>query len=133
VATIPGSIRVTGFIAPTDTTDTYPTHDDTYGKGGYRVVANFTERNAIPEDRRKEGLLVKVLNAGSGQTIIYTLIGGITNSHWQEQNFGGESTLLTGEGNPNGSISGSLGQTYLDTLSTIFYRNINGSTTWTVI
>jgi hypothetical protein len=133
MAVIPGSIRVTGFIAPTDSTDTYPTHDDTYGKGGYRVVANLTERNAIPADRRKEGLLVKVLNAGGGQTIIYTLVGGIADINWQEQNFGGESTLLTGEGNPNGSISGSLGQTYLDTLSYIFYRNVTGSTVWTVI
>jgi hypothetical protein len=129
---IPGSIRVTGFIAPTDSTDVYKTHAEEYGGGGYRTVTNFTERNNIPDDRRKEGMLVKVLNAGGGVTIIYTLIGGITNSHWQEQSFGGESTLLTGEGNPNGSVYGTLGQTYLDTISSLFYRNI-GLSTWTII
>jgi hypothetical protein len=133
MAQIPGSIRVTGFIAPTDTTDTYKTHDEVYGGGGYRTVATLVERTAIPADRRKEGMLVKVLNAGGGQTIIYTLVGGITDSHWQEQSFGGESTLLTGEGNPNGTTSGTLGQTYLDTLTYLFYRNINGLITWTVI
>lgn len=61
MASIPGSVTITGFVAPTDTADTYPTHDETYGRGGYRTVANTTARDAIPADRRLEGMLVYVV------------------------------------------------------------------------
>lgn len=88
MAYIPGSVRVGGFIAPTDSTDTYPTHDDLYGKGGYKVVANNTARDAISAGRRKEGMLVRVLDAGGGVPKFYTLVGGTTNAHWQEQQLG---------------------------------------------
>lgn len=65
MASIPGSVTVTGFIAPTDSLDSYPTHHEVYGKGGFRAVADLTERNAIPSDRRKEGMLVHVLSNGT--------------------------------------------------------------------
>lgn len=45
-------------IVPFDSADTYPTHDEKYGKGGYRAVADATARDAIPADRRTEGMLV---------------------------------------------------------------------------
>jgi hypothetical protein len=45
-------------VVPFDSADTYPTHDEKYGKGGYRTVADNTERDAIPADRRVEGMLV---------------------------------------------------------------------------
>ena len=64
MAIIPGSVRVGGFIAPTDSTDTYATHDDVYGKGGWRSVADNTARDAIPADRRKEGMAVYVIATG---------------------------------------------------------------------
>jgi len=47
MAQIPGSVRVAGFIAPTDSNDTYPVTDSIYGKGGYREVADITARDAI--------------------------------------------------------------------------------------
>lgn len=78
MAEIPGSVTLTGFIAPTDDADTYATHDDTYGRGGFRAVANLAARDAIPTDRRKEGMLVRLLDTG----VSYTLSGGITNSDW---------------------------------------------------
>lgn len=58
MAEIPGSVPVTGFIAPTDSTDTYATHDSLYGRGGLREVDDQTARDAIPADRRKVGMLV---------------------------------------------------------------------------
>ena len=35
---IPGSVRVTGFMAPSDTLDTYAVTDEMYNRGGYRSV-----------------------------------------------------------------------------------------------
>lgn len=69
---------VTGFVAPTDDADTYPAHHETYGKGGYRTVADTTERDAIPTGRRKEGMRVYVISNGTE----YMLGSGLTNSDW---------------------------------------------------
>jgi hypothetical protein len=55
---IPGSVRFTGFVAPSDSGDTYAVTDDTYHRGGFRPVANTAARDAITEDRRKVGMLV---------------------------------------------------------------------------
>ena len=84
MAIIPGSVRVGGFIAPTDSTDTYAVTDDVYGRGGYRAVADSTERDAISADRRKLGMLVRTNSDGK----IYTLSGGILNANWAEVQFG---------------------------------------------
>jgi hypothetical protein len=45
-------------VVPFDSNDTYPTHDEQYGLGGYRTVADQTARNAIPAERRVQGMLV---------------------------------------------------------------------------
>lgn len=58
MAAIPGSISVTGILAPTDTTDTYAVTDTNYGIDGLRSVADSTVRNAIPDARRRFGMLV---------------------------------------------------------------------------
>lgn len=78
MAQIPGSVRVAGFIAPTDSTDTYAVTDETYNRGGYRTVADLTARDAITTDRRKEGMLVRVISTGE----TYVLVGGILNTDW---------------------------------------------------
>lgn len=83
---IPGSVRVAGFIAPTDSTDTYAVHDDAYGRGGWRTVNNITERNSITADRRKAGMAVRVLDDGYGVQKFYTLAGGIEDGNWIEDN-----------------------------------------------
>ena len=80
MAKIANSVPLGGFIAPNDSADTYATHDEQYGRGGFRSVATTTERDAIPTDRRKEGMEVKVLADGKK----YELVGGIANSNWQE-------------------------------------------------
>ncbi len=85
MAQIPNSVQVTGFIAPTDTEDTYPTHDSVYGKGGHREVLTLAERNAIPDERRRIGMICYV----ESEEKRYELIGGIDNLNWSEMpNFG---------------------------------------------
>jgi len=54
---IPGSLPITGFIGTTFAADTYPTHIDELGKGGYRSVANIQARDAISVERRSIGIL----------------------------------------------------------------------------
>ena len=78
MATIPGSVTVTGFIAPTDTADSFPTHDSIYGKGGHREVETLALRDAISNDRRSEGMIVWVKETEK----YYGLIGGKTNDKW---------------------------------------------------
>ena len=46
MAAIPGSVRVGGFIAPTDSTDTYAVTDDAYGRGG--AARRGTRRRPCP-------------------------------------------------------------------------------------
>lgn len=53
--------NVSGTLVPFTSDDTYATHDEEYGRGGYRTVNTISEMNAIPADRRKEGMLVNVV------------------------------------------------------------------------
>lgn len=73
-----GAVPITGFISPTDNADTYATHKDIYGKGGYRTVNNLEDLELISVDRRQEGMLVYVLNENK----LYQLIGGTDNTNW---------------------------------------------------
>jgi hypothetical protein len=85
---IPGSVRFTGFVAPSDSTDTYAVHDEVYGRGGFRTVADNTARDAITTDRRKLGMLVRVLDDGLGNERFYTLRANLTD--WELDNIGGD-------------------------------------------
>jgi hypothetical protein len=82
MAEIQGGVPVTGFVSPTDSADTFATHKDFYGQGGYRSVANIAERDAITTDRRSEGMIVFI----NETKVAYQLIGGITNDDWQVTN-----------------------------------------------
>lgn len=57
---IPGVVRVTGIVGPTDSTDTYAVIDPIYGIDGLRSVADLTARDAITTDRRRSGMVVFV-------------------------------------------------------------------------
>jgi len=87
---IPGSVRFTGFVAPSDSTDTYAVHDEIYGRGGWRTVADIAARDAITADRRRVGMPVRVLDRGDGNRAIYTLIGGVDDVNWVADDLGGE-------------------------------------------
>lgn len=85
MAGIPGTVGLTGIIAPKDAADEYAVHEDIYGKGGFRVEATLFDRNNISELRRKEGMLCYVVETN----ITYQLLGGITNDDWVEFTLGG--------------------------------------------
>jgi len=114
MATIPGGSKVSGFVSPGDDTNTFATHVDTYGKGGMRSVATNTERDAIPEARRSQGMFVYVLdpeNNGSVPPTLYTLSGGITDDDWEEVELGGGSYWVFNEADNSiyNSNSGNVG------------------------
>lgn len=87
---ISGTVPVTSKIAPTDALDEYPTHDEQYGLGGYRSVASTTERDAITDDRRNEGMLVYCRDSG----IRYRLGAGLTNADWTPDSSGGQKDSM---------------------------------------
>lgn len=53
-----GGVRVTGFISPSTSGDTYAVIDPIYGIDGLRSVANSVERNAVTTLRRRAGMIV---------------------------------------------------------------------------
>jgi hypothetical protein len=81
---IPGSVPVTGFVAPNDSADAYPSHAAAYGKGGHRSAADITARNAITSDRREIGMDVYVVSNDT----TYRLVGGILDANWQVVGYG---------------------------------------------
>lgn len=52
--------NVAALIVPFTTEDKYATHEDTYGRGGFRSVLSLTDLDEISEDRRKSGMFVYV-------------------------------------------------------------------------
>ncbi len=80
MAPIPGTIRVTAPIAPSDSTDVYASHLSEYGKGSWHEVADLTARDAITTDRRTQGMAVWVLS----EQKLYVLETGVTNLDWVE-------------------------------------------------
>jgi len=64
-----GGVSILGFISPFNTGDTYPVIDPLYGIDGFRNVNTISELNAIPNARRRAGMIVGV----SGGTEYYKL------------------------------------------------------------
>ena len=71
-------LNITSTIVPTNSADTFATHDSIYGKGGWREVNTIAERDAIPEDRRREGMVVYVRETFRN----YQLQGTLSNAGW---------------------------------------------------
>lgn len=71
---------VIGEILPDGGLGEFAVLRDAYLRGGFRVVFDLAERDAITADRRVEGMEVKVLV----EEATYTLVGGITNADWEE-------------------------------------------------
>jgi len=90
MASYNGTVILSGMISPTDTTDAYPTHEDTLGKGGYSSVVDIAARDAVSTLRRKVGMMVYVESDG----LTYQLQGGVDNTDWAEftSGSGGETT-----------------------------------------
>ena len=79
MATIPGT-NVAAMIVPFDDQDIFATHNDKYGRGGFRVCDTLIDRDAIPPLRRKAGMWVRVLSEGK----VFELGSGLSNSDWVE-------------------------------------------------
>lgn len=56
--------QVAASIVPFTDLDTYATHDAEYGKGGFRSVSTIEARDAIPVERKTEGMIVRVTANG---------------------------------------------------------------------
>ena len=86
MAALQGTI-LASKIVPTDSLDTYATHDDKYGRGGHRSVDTLEERDNITTPRRKEGMTVYVKENKTK----YILESGIENANWKVDSSGGGS------------------------------------------
>jgi hypothetical protein len=89
---IPGTVPLTGPIAPTETTDTYPVQTSTYGKGGHHEVANAAARNAITTLRRTTGMLATTQDDGQTWKLNPEPWDG-TDADWSQ--FGNELAVVT--------------------------------------
>lgn len=84
-------IQLIDLIKPKNDGD-FPMAEDIDLLGGWRVVADLTARDAIPAQRRKEGMRAKVVSNDT----VYELKGGITNGDWA-------AVVISG-----GSVTGAL-------------------------
>ena len=55
-----GGINIMGFVAPNSIYDTYPVIDPLYGIDGLRNVTTIDEMMAIPDERRRAGMIVGI-------------------------------------------------------------------------
>jgi hypothetical protein len=69
---------VAAKVTTGDTVSTYPVADQSEIKGGHHSVADITARDAIPAERREDGMTCHV----AAEKHTYELSGGITNSDW---------------------------------------------------
>lgn len=139
-------IGISGMITPGGNDEnTYATHSDQFGKGGYRAVQTIEERDDISYERRSLGMEVRVLDSG----IVYYLESfegsskkGVTSQVWKVatspsegggESTGGEKEVFSGylrdgkfwsedETDTPIEIEGRVGCIYLDTDTGITYR-----------
>ena len=83
-------VKLGGTISQTSTADNYPTHADTTGFAGYRVVADTFARNNLKSSYREIGMIVYCRT----QNKTYQLIGGTTNNYWTVYS-GGSTSLFS--------------------------------------
>lgn len=104
---IQGTVPVGGSFAPTDAADSFGTHNDKWGVGGYRIVKTIADRDAIPinesnllnlddelaSGRRKLGMMVYV----SDENKFYVLT--IAQATWEGYNEGQKVAALEDNNN----------------------------------
>jgi len=114
-------VKVTAPINPNSANDTYPTHIDIYGKGGFMSVTDITARDNITSLRRKIGMLVYV----TATDVLYQLKGGIENTNWV--------TVPLGSGANNFNWVGSRSNDpSTPTINTVYYNTTTNKTyIWT--
>lgn len=105
---VPGTLPITGPLAPTDTLDTYPTHFSIYGNGGFVEVADVTARDAITADRRHAGMWVYTIATDA----VYVLGADLTT--WTAKSFSTPGrSVYWDSGAPSGGL-GNDNDTYIN-------------------
>lgn len=66
-------IPVSGLISPIFSEDNYPVIDPLLGIDGLRNVYSTTDRNNIPFEKRRDGMIVGVVSTASGDVSYYKL------------------------------------------------------------
>ena len=107
MASITGGVPFGGFVAPTDTGDVYPVTNPTYGLGGLRNVGSTADRDAIPAQRREQGMMVYVQDEDK----FYALQGGTTDAYWTEFSSGGGAVTSVNGQTGDVIVSGVTGAT----------------------
>lgn len=97
---ITGTVPLTGVLAPTSELATYPITDPRWGKGALRTVGTTADRDAIPQLRREEGMIVYVSGLSGG--LYYSLRGGTGNEHWEIFQSGTGDTVFNITASPTG-------------------------------
>jgi hypothetical protein len=90
-----GGVEIFGFISPSEPTDDYPVIDPLYGIDGFRNVRTISELNAIPDLRRRAGMVVGINNGST----YYRLLPGPWNgtiTDWTIFQTGGGTTFTGG-------------------------------------
>lgn len=75
---IPGTV-VAAKVTTGDTVNVFPVADVNELLGGPKEVADLAARDAIPAERRREGMTAWVI----AEQQEYRLIGGTANANWQ--------------------------------------------------
>lgn len=66
-----------------NTDNTFAVADANEIQGGHHAVSTIAERDAIPDERRVEGMTCWVIASGTA-SVLYRLVGGVTNANWVE-------------------------------------------------
>lgn len=109
-----GTTVIAPIVTP-DSNDKFPTHINSMGKGGYHAVMDIAARDAIPMERREEGMLVGVVVPDS---TVYQLKGGIDNAFWTifTTGAGGATSASDMIYTPTGALTGTNVQSGIDEL-----------------
>lgn len=93
-------VKLMSSITTNSPDDTYPTHMDSLGKGGFMAVPTKAIRDKLSTQRRKVGMMVYVSETDS----VYQLKGDTTNAHWVSfklaSAMGWQGTQTSHPGNP---------------------------------
>lgn len=105
---IPGTV-ISSKVTTGNTVNTFPVLDVTEALGGHREVADVAALDAIPAERRREGMTVWVIAEQKG----YRLIGGTANANWFEESFEPKNANIQAHigntNNPHLTTAGQIG------------------------
>lgn len=108
---IPGTTPVSAPLAQTSESDSYGTHEDRRGIGGYVCFETLAERDAHSMDKRKPGMMCAVEEDGR----FYTLGSDLTT--WTDvAAFSITIPFAFGNGNPEG-VRTATNEIYIDVVA----------------